>query len=41
MRTCRNVYGDFTKDKREKSYQDTICIVKQRKDMVTDLKKCL
>jgi len=33
----KHVYRDFIKDEREKSqYKDTI-LVKQRKDMVTDL----
>ena len=31
---------DFTKDKKEKSQYQTPFVVKQRKEMVTDLEKC-
>jgi len=33
-------YGDFTKDEKAKASTRTPFVVKQRKDMVTDLEKC-
>ena len=36
----KHVYGDSTKDEEEKSSTRTPFVVKQRKEMVTDLEKC-